>query len=90
MQKTTADKIAELEKKRDQLNARIQHEKSKQNAKKRKSETQLKILLGAAMLKKLDRLDDPERRDEMLEYIKKDLAPRDQGRLRNLLDLLQQ
>jgi uncharacterized protein YpiB (UPF0302 family) len=89
MQKDRQDKIAALEKKRDQINARIQKEKSRQNAKKRKSETQLKILLGAAMLKKLARLETGDKRDELLEYIKKDLAPRDQGRFRDLLQQLQ-
>jgi hypothetical protein len=90
MQKDKQDKIAALEKKRDQINARIQRERQKQNAKKRRQETTLKIIVGASMLKKLSRMEDDDKRDELLEYIKKDLAPRDQGRLRNLLDLLQQ
>ena len=49
-QRTPQDRIAELEKQRNQINARLQKERAKIAAQKRKDDTRRKIIAGAALL----------------------------------------
>ncbi len=75
----TITKKQKLIEKRDQLNARIQKIQALENAKKRKVDTQVKILLGAALLTRLDQND--ERAQGLLVWCKSALSQRDQERL---------
>lgn len=54
-----SDKLEELKRKRDQLNARIQQQEARLRAGQKKSEDRVKILVGAAILEhvKAGRLD---------------------------------
>ena len=49
-QRTPQDRIAKLEKQRNQINARLQKERAKIAAQKRKDDTRRKIIAGAALL----------------------------------------
>ena len=75
----TVDKLEQLTKKRDQLNARIQREKSKEAEKKRKLDTQAKILLGSALLNRLES-NDPKAND-LLQWCRDALTDKDKIRL---------
>ena len=50
MRRTPEERISELEKQRDQINARLLKERAKVSAQKRKDDTRRKIIVGAAML----------------------------------------
>ena len=50
MRRTPEERISELEKQRDQINARLQKERAKVSAQKRKDDTRRKIIVGAALL----------------------------------------
>ena len=50
MRRTPEERISDLEKQRDQINARLQKERAKISAQKRKDNTRRKIIVGAAML----------------------------------------
>ena len=50
MRRTPEERISELEKQRDQINARLQKERTKFSAQKRKDDTRRKIIVGAALL----------------------------------------
>ena len=50
MRRTPEERISELEKQRDQINARLQKERAKISAQKRKDDTRRKIIVGAALL----------------------------------------
>ena len=49
-----ADKLAELKRKQEIIANQIKELEAKENAKKRKEETRLKVLVGAAMLSDID------------------------------------
>ena len=50
MRRTPEERISELEKQRDQINARLQKERARVSAQKRKDDTRRKIIIGAALL----------------------------------------
>ena len=50
MRRTPEERISELEKQRNQINARLQKERAKIAAQKRKDDTRRKIIAGAALL----------------------------------------
>lgn len=62
--KTTAEKIAALEKKKAQLNAQIQKQKSLEKTAERKRDTRRKIIAGALALEHME-LDDAFRQTMM-------------------------
>lgn len=68
-----------LQKKRDQINARIQKIKTKEGARKRKADTAVKILLGAALLKRIGEND--EKAAGLLDWCRSILTEKDQARL---------
>ncbi len=76
-------KLEELEKKRDQLNARIQQARARENAKRRKHDTTAKVLLGAALLKRIEENDS--KAIELLEWCQSVLTERDRERLDNAM-----
>lgn len=57
-----AKKLDDLLKKREQLNAQIQKERTKQNQQQRKENTRIKILLGTLMLEMIEK-GDLEKKD---------------------------
>ncbi len=56
------NKLAALTAKRDQINARIQALKAKEQAQKRKEDTRRKVLIGAVVLKMLKTGEMPKER----------------------------
>lgn len=73
------EKLKKLMEQRDQLNARIQKEKSKETERKRKLETQAKILLGQAVLSRLESKD--EKADGIYRWCRDTLTDKDKARL---------
>ena len=51
---TAADRIASLEKKREQIAAQISDLKARETAKKKKDDTRIKVLLGAWVLHRIE------------------------------------
>jgi hypothetical protein len=58
----TISKLDQLTKKREELNARIQVLKAKENQKKRKEDTKRKILIGGVIMKMLKTGEMPQER----------------------------
>mgnify|MGYP000356661164 FL=1 len=58
----TISKLDQLTKKREELNARIQVLKAKENQKKRKEDTKRKILIGSVVMKMLKTGEMPQER----------------------------
>ncbi len=75
----TDDSVNSLIKKRDQLNAKIQQAKAKETEKKRKLETQAKILLGSALLNRIQSSD--EKADSIFKWCREALTDKDKERL---------
>lgn len=71
--------VENLIKKRDQLNAKIQQAKAKESAKKRKLETQAKILLGSSLLNRIQSKD--EKADSIFKWCREALTDKDKERL---------
>lgn len=63
----TGDKLEKLREKRDALNARIQLEVNRENAKKRKADTRRKILAGAAVLDDAEK--HPKHKDQLYKLL---------------------
>jgi hypothetical protein len=61
MAKTKLDKLADLQSKKDQIEAQIQAIKQQENAEERKKDTRRKILIGGAVLAKLKRNEWPQK-----------------------------
>lgn len=78
------EKLDKLIKQRDQLNARIQKEKSKESERKRKLDTQAKILLGSALLNRINSNDS--KADELFRWCREALAEKDRVRLDSALE----
>ncbi len=73
-----------LLKKRDQINARLQKITARENTKKRKADTTVKILLGAALLTRLKLEDD--KAEDLLKWCRSVLSERDQVRLARAME----
>ncbi len=76
MPKTTVDDLIQ---KREQINARIQKIRARENVTKRKYDTTAKVLLGAALLLRLEEND--EKAQELLRWCRSVLSDRDKERL---------
>lgn len=72
-------KVDDLIKKRDQLNAKIQAAKSKETQKVRKQQTQAKILLGQALLSRLENNDG--KAEDIYGWCRDTLTDKDKARL---------
>ena len=75
----TDDAVKNLIKKRDQLNAKIQQAKAKETEKRRKLDTQAKILLGSALLNRIQSSD--EKADSIFKWCREALTDKDKNRL---------
>ncbi len=75
----TDDAVTNLIKKRDQLNAKIQQAKAKETEKRRKLETQAKILLGSSLLNRIQSND--EKADSIFKWCREALTDKDKERL---------
>ena len=78
------EKLDKLIKQRDQLNAKIQKEKSKESERKRKLDTQAKILLGSALLNRINSNDS--KADELFRWCREALTEKDRVRLDTALE----
>ena len=83
-QKMPDQEVNNLIKKRDQLNAKIQQAKAKESAKKRKLETQAKILLGSSLLNRIQSND--EKADSIFKWCREALTDKDKERLDAVLN----
>lgn len=65
-------RLEQMQKKRDQLNARIQSERAKLSKQQRKEDTRRKVLTGAAVMNAVEAGDLP--RHQLNEILKKHLS----------------